>query len=182
MIDRRDNDILIENECLRSLKVFLNTGLGVESALMERATLGTLALSVDSAYLPSRRVVMEMLTFFAYYQPPLGNRLILGALKAVARVRGDASLFGGILRQVVEACGSGITAFRGARNDDLSDAHTVKSSSTKSASAQSSASPTRSIRGMDCSFVVRLPSEKETVDYLVQLAETWVDPTDLLFT
>ena len=55
--------------------------------MADEAPLTTVALSVDSPHLPTRRLALELLAVFCYVERPLGHSLVIRALDNLQKVQ-----------------------------------------------------------------------------------------------
>ncbi|KAJ3361105.1 hypothetical protein GGF32_007792 [Allomyces javanicus] len=82
---RRDRNLPIENELVRCLKGLLNVRVGNAAALRSPDAIQTLALSLDTPKLATRKLTAEILAGLAL--KPRGHHLVLHALETMDTVR-----------------------------------------------------------------------------------------------
>ncbi|KAK9766452.1 hypothetical protein K7432_004474 [Basidiobolus ranarum] len=84
--NKKDNDLQIEFEIIKCLKSMLNTKWGAQEALEQPKVIINITYSLDSAFLPTRKLVAEFLTFICYFEAR-GCDYILKGLDQVKRAR-----------------------------------------------------------------------------------------------
>ncbi|ORX92728.1 FH2-domain-containing protein [Basidiobolus meristosporus CBS 931.73] len=84
--NKKDNDLQAEFEIIKCLKSILNTKWGAQEALEQPKVIINITYSLDSAFLPTRKLVAEFLTFICYFESR-GCDYILKGLDQVMRAR-----------------------------------------------------------------------------------------------
>ncbi|KAK9688408.1 hypothetical protein K7432_014412, partial [Basidiobolus ranarum] len=84
--NKKDNDLQIEFEIIKCLKSILNTKWGAQEALEQPKVIINITYSLDSAFLPTRKLVAEFLTFICYFETR-GCDYVLKGLDQVKRAR-----------------------------------------------------------------------------------------------
>ncbi|KAF9109877.1 hypothetical protein BGX27_007091 [Mortierella sp. AM989] len=80
---RRDGDLAMELEIVKSLKTILNNRWGAQEAIKYSACITSLCFSITSPQLQTRKLVVEVLTFLCYCEVPMGHKLVLEGLDQV---------------------------------------------------------------------------------------------------
>ncbi|KAG8813865.1 hypothetical protein FRC17_001400, partial [Serendipita sp. 399] len=81
---RRNADVELEYELLKCLKLILNYESGVDDAIAHPSTINSIACSLSTAHIPSRRLVAEILTFLCYYNNGVAHNSVLKAVDALS--------------------------------------------------------------------------------------------------
>ncbi|KAG8817543.1 hypothetical protein FRC18_000457 [Serendipita sp. 400] len=81
---RRNADVELEYELLKCLKLILNYESGVDDAIAHPSTINSIACSLSTAHIPSRRLVAEILTFLCYYNNGMAHDSVLKAMDALS--------------------------------------------------------------------------------------------------
>ncbi|RKP18738.1 FH2-domain-containing protein, partial [Rozella allomycis CSF55] len=87
------NDLNAEFESLRALKAFMNNKHGIKEAFRNEQTMCTVALSIDSPNLASRKLALELLAVFCYVDPPNGHLMVVKAMGDLQMNRKEDSRF-----------------------------------------------------------------------------------------
>ncbi|KAF9519877.1 hypothetical protein BS47DRAFT_1370603 [Hydnum rufescens UP504] len=94
--NRREADTTLEYEILKCLKILLNdeaSPYGANDAVNHNLTINFIACSLSSSHLPSRRLVLDMLTFLCYYGDAIALTQVLAALDALSVSNNETGRF-----------------------------------------------------------------------------------------
>ncbi|KAI8883190.1 actin-binding FH2 [Backusella circina FSU 941] len=91
---RRGVDLHMECELLKCFKALLNNTVGASEASSHPAYILQLIISIKSASLHNRRLVLEVLIFICYFSFPQGQTLVLDALSHLSDISETPNQFG----------------------------------------------------------------------------------------
>ncbi|KAF9363124.1 hypothetical protein BGX34_004815 [Mortierella sp. NVP85] len=94
----RDADLAMELEIVKCLKTILNNRWGVQEAIKNSHCVSSLCFSITSPQLQTRKLVVEVLTFLCYCEPPMGHKLVLEALDQVMEYWRESARFDAWMR------------------------------------------------------------------------------------
>ncbi|KAF8977913.1 hypothetical protein BGZ46_007008 [Entomortierella lignicola] len=95
---RRDADLAMELEIVKSLKTILNNRWGAQEAIKHSSCITSLCFSITSPQLQTRKFVVEVLTFLCYCEVPMGHRLVLEGLDQVKEYWRESARFDAWMR------------------------------------------------------------------------------------
>ncbi|KAF9356289.1 hypothetical protein BGX26_005472 [Mortierella sp. AD094] len=95
---RRDADLAMELEIVKSLKTILNNRWGAQEAIKHSACITSLCFSITSPQLQTRKSVVEVLTFLCYCEVPMGHKLVLEGLDQVMEYWRESARFDAWMR------------------------------------------------------------------------------------
>jgi cytokinesis protein len=88
----------MELEIVKCLKTILNNRWGVQEAIKNPHCISSLCFSITSPQLQTRKLVVEVLTFLCYCEPPMGHKLVLEALDQVMEYWRESARFDAWMR------------------------------------------------------------------------------------
>ncbi|KAG0009907.1 hypothetical protein BGZ80_001945, partial [Entomortierella chlamydospora] len=95
---KRDADLAMELEIVKSLKTILNNRWGAQEAIKYSACITSLCFSITSPQLQTRKSVIEVLTFLCYCEVPMGHKLVLEGLDQVMEYWKESARFDAWMR------------------------------------------------------------------------------------
>ncbi|KAF9394110.1 hypothetical protein BGX21_010485 [Mortierella sp. AD011] len=95
---RRDADLAMELEIVKSLKTILNNRWGAQEAIKYSTCITSLCFSITSPQLQTRKSVIEVLTFLCYCEVPMGHKLVLEGLDQVMEYWKESARFDAWMR------------------------------------------------------------------------------------
>ncbi|CCJ28129.1 unnamed protein product, partial [Pneumocystis jirovecii] len=97
-VNKRDDDILKELEILKCLKSLLNNTYGADDAIEHQSCVNSVASSLLSPHLPSRKLAAEVLTFICHWDKPNGHSVVLLAMEHLRSYLGELGRFDAWMR------------------------------------------------------------------------------------
>ncbi|ODQ51929.1 actin-binding FH2 [Saitoella complicata NRRL Y-17804] len=97
---KRDDDIAREYEIIKCLKSLLNNQYGAEDAVRHQSCVYAITSSIGSNYLPTRKLVAEVLTFLCHWDKPNGHQRVLTGFDQMKERDNEIGRFDAWMRQL----------------------------------------------------------------------------------
>ncbi|KAK7017567.1 putative RhoA GTPase effector DIA/Diaphanous [Favolaschia claudopus] len=85
----READILLEYEVVKCLKQILNNPSATNEALTHNLIVTQMASSLNTPHLPTRKLLVDLLSFLAYWNDGEAHHLVVAALEALSSANGE---------------------------------------------------------------------------------------------
>ncbi|KAI1788457.1 hypothetical protein LXA43DRAFT_1159295 [Ganoderma leucocontextum] len=89
-VQRRKEDIEVENEVAKCLKQILNHNFAANDALNHPTILTQIASALNTPHLPTRKILLDLLCFLEYYDDGKVHNLVVSALEALSAANNEA--------------------------------------------------------------------------------------------
>ncbi|KAF7359511.1 putative RhoA GTPase effector DIA/Diaphanous [Mycena sanguinolenta] len=86
---RREFDIQLEYEVVKCLKQILNNPSATNEALTHNLIVTQMASSLNTPHLPTRKLLIDLLSFLAYWNDGEAHHLVVAALEALSTANGE---------------------------------------------------------------------------------------------
>ncbi|KAF8212513.1 hypothetical protein K438DRAFT_1663494 [Mycena galopus ATCC 62051] len=86
---RREFDIQLEYEVVKCLKQILNNPSATNEALTHNLIVTQMASSLNTPHLPTRKLLVDLLSFLAYWNDGEAHSLVVAALEALSSANGE---------------------------------------------------------------------------------------------
>lgn len=88
----------MELEIVKCLKTILNNRWGALEVIKSSQCITSLCFSITSPQLQTRKLVVEVLTFLCYCEPPMGHKMVLDSLDQVMEFWRESARFDAWMR------------------------------------------------------------------------------------
>jgi cytokinesis protein len=87
--NRREGDIALEYEIVKCLKQIFNNPSATGDALTHNLIITQIAASLNTPHLPTRKVILDVLSFFIYWNDGEAYQLVIEALETLSTSSND---------------------------------------------------------------------------------------------